>query len=146
MLVSCPGVFGALTSRSRPSRPPGWWAAQGHCGSCAGSGQSDVRRSTAASCGWVCCIQGRHSPTDTEPHARSTAAARRPQSETKPHRSSVYPFGPLPCSLTDISAFKIIQVHNTIQYVPFKGVPVNRNLVSFSQVRGLSETRLKQRQ
>lgn len=80
----CCGAFVLLTSRSRPSIPLGWWVAQGCFGSCgAGSGRSAATRSTAASCGWVYCILGRRSPTDTELHARSTAAAHRLQSETK---------------------------------------------------------------
>lgn len=99
-LVCWSGAFGALTSRSHPSSPRGWWAARGQFGSCAGSGRSGGTRSTAASGGWVCCTQGKRSPTDTEQHAPSTAGARCLQSETKPHSSWIWLFGPLPSSVT----------------------------------------------
>lgn len=130
-VVSISGVCGALTSRSRPSSPLGWSAAQGRCGSCAGSGQSAARRSTAASCGWVCCIQGRRSPTDTEPHAHSTAAAPRLQSETKQQFSLAV----WPCALfTDLTSVYL-------KYSHYLTLVCKQKPGFFFQLRALRETR-----
>lgn len=79
----CLGVFWVLTSRSRPSSPLGWWAVRGHYGSCAGFGRSAVTRSTAASCGRVCCTRGTRSLTDTGPRICSTAPGQHQRSENK---------------------------------------------------------------
>lgn len=79
----CLGVFGVLTSRSHPSSPQGWWAARGHYGSCAGSGRSAATRSTAASCGRVCCTRETRSLRGTGPRIYSTAPGQHQRSENK---------------------------------------------------------------
>lgn len=111
VIISISISFGVLTSHSRPSSLRGWWAARGRCGGCAGSGRSGGTRSTAASCGWVCCTRGRRSRTDTGPRARATAGARHLQSETT--TTQQFSSALRPSSQSDINIFKIALLLNT---------------------------------